>query len=146
MFATQIRRLRHTTDLLQTLVNNECVRLAGDSPVEAIAADAENDGSPGFGDEEGRRRQPASLRCSSRVCRSWLTSRRQVRFIPHFYLLTRFNLDPLVDGLSLRNLGNSPARNRCLVATRSSTNPSVSRIPLYAFPFPGGRHRLTPSS
>jgi len=58
MFATQIRRLRDTTDLLQTLVNNEYVRLAGDSPVEAKAADAENDGDPGSGDEGGRKETP----------------------------------------------------------------------------------------
>ena len=55
MFVTQIRRLRDTADLLQTLVNNEYARLTGDLPVEAKVADAENDGGLGSGDEGGKK-------------------------------------------------------------------------------------------
>ena len=56
MFATQIRRLRETTNLLRTFVNKEHARLAGDSLVEAKAADAENHRDPGSGDEGGKKK------------------------------------------------------------------------------------------
>jgi len=58
MFATQIRRLRDTTSPLHTFVNKEHARSAGDSPVEAKAADAENDGDPGSRDEGGKKKTP----------------------------------------------------------------------------------------
>ena len=69
MFSTLIPPLRDTTNLLQKLVNKEYVRLTGDSPVEAKAADAENDVDAGSGDEGGKKKKPPNL---SRMLKSRL--------------------------------------------------------------------------
>ena len=61
MMSVPIRRLRDTTDLPQKLVNKEYVRLTGDSSVEAKAADVENDGDPGSGDEGGKKKKTPNL-------------------------------------------------------------------------------------
>ena len=58
IFATQIRRLPDIINLLHTFVNKGHARLAGDSPVKAKAADAENHGDPGSGDEGGKKKTP----------------------------------------------------------------------------------------
>jgi len=145
MFATQIRRLRDTTNLLHTFVNKEHARMAGDSPVEAKTADAENDGDPGSGDEGGKRKTPNLPVAQVAFAETGRQDQRRVRFIPHFHRLACFNLNPLVDKLSLRNSWNFPARNCGLASARSSKNPSVSGAPLYVFSFPNGQHYFTPS-
>lgn len=60
---------RHPTDPLQKLVNKEYARLTGESPEEAKAADAENDGDPGSGDETGKKKKTPNI---SRILKSRL--------------------------------------------------------------------------
>jgi len=52
---------------LTSFINKEYARLAGDSPVETIAADAENDGGPGSGDEGGKKTSNLSRLLKSRL-------------------------------------------------------------------------------
>ena len=56
MFSSQTLLQRDLTDLPQKLFNKEYVRLTGESPEEAKAADAENDGDAGSGDEAGKKK------------------------------------------------------------------------------------------
>jgi len=64
--------------------------------------------------------------------------------ISRSHRLKCFDPGPLVDGLSLRDSWNSPARDRSLVTTRWSGSLIFSRS-LYAFPVADGQHHLTPS-
>lgn len=127
--------MRHPTDLRQKLVNKEYSRLTGESPGEAKAADAENDGDAGSGDEAGKKKKTPNL---SRVLKSRLqklvdkTADECVSSCD--FPLSGVNPDfiPLVDALSLPSSWSSPVRNCGLVTTRSSRDPSVLKTYLYA--------------
>ena len=90
--------------------------------MEVKAADAENDGDSGSGDEGGREEeeedtQPLSVAQVS-FAEVGRQDQRRVCLIPHFHWLTCFNLDPLFDALSLRNSWNSPAGDCGLITAR----------------------------
>ena len=61
MFSSPIFCRGDHTNRLQKLVNKEYTRLTGESPEEAKAADAENDGDAGSGDEAGKKKKTPNL-------------------------------------------------------------------------------------
>lgn len=69
MLSTSIRRFCDPTDLLQKLVNKEYARLTGVPLEEVKAAEVENDGDAGSGDEGGKKKKTPNL---SRMLKSRL--------------------------------------------------------------------------
>jgi len=145
MLSTPINRLGDQTHLLQKLVNKEYTRLTGDPPQETKAADADNDGDAGSGDEGGKKKKTPNL---SRTLKSRLQKLVEKAddgcALSLVFMIMRSNHDPLGDALSLQNLWNSLARNCGLVITRSSRNLNALRTYLYAFPAPNSRVDLIP--
>ena len=136
MSSSQILLQYDLTDLPQKLVNKEYVRLTGESPEEAKAADPENDGDAGSGDEAGKKKKTPNL---SRVLKSRLQklvdkTADECASLPVFSLSHLYaDFAPSVDALSLPSSWSCPARNCGPVTTRSSRDLSVSKTSSYVF-------------
>lgn len=111
------------------------------------AADAENDGDAGSGDEGGKKKKTPNLprMLKSRLQKLVDKTDDECASPSTFVLPMSPNLDPPVGALSLPNSWSSLARNCGLATTRSSRNLNASRTSLYAFPVANGRSQLTPS-